>query len=174
MIDYHRFCQIKYLHAHQGLNASQIAREVSLDPRTVAYWLAQEHFRPRKPTHRASKLDPFRGYIEYYLSEDPFVSTAVIYQRLLQRGFSGSPRRIKDFLRERHAYACVQTQLIKYPFPLESAVQEACQEIGYLWVLKLVQGQGSKTELPKRFAGKLPGEYIHKLYDVILNKPLKY
>src|SRR2546427_12729410 len=92
MIDYHSFCQIKYLHEYQGLNASQIAREVSLDPRTVAYWLAQEHFRTRKPTHRASTLEPFRGYIEYYLSEDPFVSTAVIYQRLLKRGFSGSPR----------------------------------------------------------------------------------
>ncbi len=47
MIDYHDFCQIKYLHEYQGLNASQIAREVSLDPRTVAYWLAQEHFRTR-------------------------------------------------------------------------------------------------------------------------------
>ena len=48
MIDYHRFCQIKHLHTHQGLNASQIANELGLDPRTVAYWLAQEHFRPRK------------------------------------------------------------------------------------------------------------------------------
>jgi hypothetical protein len=43
MIDYHRFCQIKHLHAHQGLNASQIAQEVALDRRTVAYWLTQEH-----------------------------------------------------------------------------------------------------------------------------------
>ena len=82
MIDYHGFCQIKYLHESQGLNASQIAREVSLDPRTVAYWLTQEHFRTRKPTPHARKLDPFRGYIEYYLSEDPFVSTAVIYSEL--------------------------------------------------------------------------------------------
>jgi hypothetical protein len=49
MIDYHRFCQIKDLHAHQGLNASQIAQEVARDRRTVAYWLTQEHFRPRKP-----------------------------------------------------------------------------------------------------------------------------
>lgn len=49
MIDYHRFCQIKHLHAHEGLNASQIAQAVSLDRRTVAYWLTQEHFRPRKP-----------------------------------------------------------------------------------------------------------------------------
>ncbi len=174
MIDYHSFCQIKYLHEYQGLNASQIAREVSLDPRTVAYWLAQEHFRTRKPTHRASKLEPFRGDIEYYLSEDPFVSTAVIYQRLLKRGFSGSPRLIKDFLRERHAYACLQTQWIKYPFLLESAAQEACQEIGYIWVLKLIQGHVSQTDLQKRFAGKLPAEDIHKLHDVILNKPLKY
>jgi len=145
MIDYYGFCQIKYLYEDQGLNASQIARAMSLDPRTVTYWLAQEHFRPRKPTHRTNKLAPFRGYIEYYLSEDPFVSTPVIYQRLLQRGFAGSPRLIKDFLRERHADACVQTQLIKYPFPLASAAHEACQELGYLWVLKLIQGH---AEIP--------------------------
>jgi hypothetical protein len=29
MIDYHDFCQIKYLHKSPGRNASQIAREVS-------------------------------------------------------------------------------------------------------------------------------------------------
>src|SRR5262249_48373998 len=57
MIDYHRFCQIKHLHAHLGLTASQIAKELALDPRTVAYWLGQEHFRPRKSTPRSSKLD---------------------------------------------------------------------------------------------------------------------
>jgi hypothetical protein len=50
MIAYHHFCQIKHLHEQQGLNASQIANELALDPRTVAYWLAQEPFRPRKPT----------------------------------------------------------------------------------------------------------------------------
>ena len=30
MIDYHGFCQIKYLHKSQEINASQIARAVSL------------------------------------------------------------------------------------------------------------------------------------------------
>ena len=60
MIDYACFCQIKHLHAQQGLNASQIANELSLDPRTVAYWLAQEPFRPRKPRTRQSKLDPVK------------------------------------------------------------------------------------------------------------------
>ena len=46
MIDYHRFCQIKDLHDHQGLNATQIVGVLSLDPRTVAYWLRQKRFRP--------------------------------------------------------------------------------------------------------------------------------
>ncbi len=48
MIDYQVFCQIKHLRQQQGLNASQIANDLALDPRTVAYWLAQEHFRPRQ------------------------------------------------------------------------------------------------------------------------------
>ena len=75
MIDYHCFCQIKHLHAHQGLNAAQIARELTLDPRTVAYWLTQEHFRPRKSPPRSSKLDPFKPeigrllYVEFTVSQ---------------------------------------------------------------------------------------------------------
>ena len=60
MIDYHCFCQIKHLHAHQGLHISQIARELSLAPRTVSYWLAQDHFRPRKARQRSSKLERIR------------------------------------------------------------------------------------------------------------------
>ena len=58
MIDYESFCKIKHLKAHEGLSASQIAAELAMDPRTVGKWLAQEHFKPRKPTARASKLDP--------------------------------------------------------------------------------------------------------------------
>ena len=71
MIDYHCFCQIKHLHAHQGLNASQIARALSLDPRTVAYWLTQEHFRPRKPSQRPSTRAPFTQEIGRMLERYP-------------------------------------------------------------------------------------------------------
>ena len=49
MIDDACFCQIKHLHEQQGLSASQIAATLSLDPRTVAFWLTQERFRLRKP-----------------------------------------------------------------------------------------------------------------------------
>ena len=96
MIDYHCFCQIKHLHAHQGLTASQIARELALDPRTVAYWLAQEHFRPRTPRPHTSKLDPFKPEIVRLLERYPY-SAAQVFQRLRERGFDGGYSLVKAY-----------------------------------------------------------------------------
>jgi len=98
MIDYHCFCQIKHLHTHQGLNTSQIARELSLDPRTVSYWLAQEHFRPRKARQRPSKLDPFKGQIVQMLERYPY-SAAQVFQRLGEQGFAGGYSLVKAYVR---------------------------------------------------------------------------
>ena len=163
MIDYHCFCQIKHLHEQQGLNVTQIAKELSLDRRTVSYWLAQDHFRSRKPANRSSKLDPFLGYMEYYLSEDPRVSATLVYQRLLKYGFDGKISIVRDYLHKRREHS-----------NLEFQTEENIQEIGYIWVLKLIQGEISTTELEKRFSDKLDLEDIRKLHHVIINQPLKY
>jgi transposase len=98
MIDYPRFCQIKHLLEQQGLNASQIAQELALDPRTVSYWLAQDHFRPRQPTRRRSKLDPFKADIVRMLEKYPY-SAAQILQRLRHQGFKGGYSIVKDYVR---------------------------------------------------------------------------
>src|SRR5262245_20944288 len=98
MIDYHCFCQIKHLSAHQGLNASQIAKELALDPRTVAYWLAQDHFHPRKPRLYASKLDPFKAQIVRLLERYPY-SAAQVFQRLREQGFDGGYSLVKAYVR---------------------------------------------------------------------------
>jgi hypothetical protein len=71
MIDSHRFCQRKDLHAPQGLTAVQIAHARALDARTVAYWLRHERFRPRKTTPRASKLTPLKPQIVQMLDKYP-------------------------------------------------------------------------------------------------------
>ena len=63
MIDYPCCCPSKHLHTHQGLHASPIARALALAPRTVAYWLAQDHCRPRQPRPYASPLAPFKVQI---------------------------------------------------------------------------------------------------------------
>jgi transposase len=98
MIDYHRFCQIKDLHNNQGLNATQIAGTLSLDPRTVAYWLCQERFRPRKSAPRTSKLDPFKAQIVQMLEKYPY-SAAQVLQRLREQGFAGGYSTVKAYVR---------------------------------------------------------------------------
>jgi len=98
MIDYHSFCQIKDLHEHQGLTASQIARALALDPRTVAHWLCQERFQPRKSTPRASKLAPFKPQIVQMLDKYPY-SAAQVFQRLREQGFAGGYSIVKAYVR---------------------------------------------------------------------------
>jgi transposase len=98
MIDYHRFCQIKDLHTNQGLNTTQIAGALSLDPRTVAYWLRQERFRPRQSAPRTSKLDPFKAQIVQMLEKYPY-SAAQVLQRLREQGYGGGYSTVKAYVR---------------------------------------------------------------------------
>jgi transposase len=97
MIDYHQFCQIKDLHHTHGLKVAQIADALALDPRTVAYWLHQERFRPRRSTPRASKLDPFKHQIVQMLEKYPY-SAAQVLQRLREQGFEGGYSIVKAYV----------------------------------------------------------------------------
>ncbi len=98
MIDYHRFSQIKDMHDNQGLSAAQIADALALDPRTVAHWLGQARFRPRKQTPRTSKLDPFKPEIVQMLEKYPY-SAAQVLQRLRELGFDGGYSIVKAYVR---------------------------------------------------------------------------
>lgn len=98
MIDYHGFCQIQDLHDNQGLSAAQIAEALALDPRTVAYWLRQTRFRPRKQTSRSSKLDPFKPQIAQMLEKYPY-SAAQVFGRLRELGFDGGYSIVKAYVR---------------------------------------------------------------------------
>lgn len=98
MIDYQRFSQIKHLSQEQGLGVLQIAQQLSLDPRTVSHWLAQDHFRPRKPGRRTSKLDPFKAEIVRMLEKYPY-SAAQIMQRISEQGFDGGYSIVKAYVR---------------------------------------------------------------------------
>jgi transposase len=97
MIDYHAFCQIKELHDHQGLSAAQIANAMAIDPRTVAYWLRQDRYRPRQATPKASKLDPFKPRIHEMLEKYPY-SAAQVLQRLREQGFDGGYSIVKAYV----------------------------------------------------------------------------
>ena len=97
MIDYERFAEIRHLKEHEGLNATQIAGQLDLDPRTVRRWL-DEHFRPRKAGARPGKLDPFKNDIRRMLEHYSY-SAAQIFQRIGQMGFDGGYTIVKRYVR---------------------------------------------------------------------------
>lgn len=100
MIDYQTFCAIQDHHAQRGLNPAQIAEALDLDPRTVAKWLAEERFRPRRSRTRASKLDPHKPTIRRWLEAHRY-SAQQVFQRLREEaGYGGGISIVKDYVRQ--------------------------------------------------------------------------
>ena len=99
MIDYETFARIKHLHESMGLNAAQIARELSLDERTVQGRLEAKQFLPRKSVQRPSKLDPFKATVVKMVESYPY-SASQIHQRLKEEGFTGGYTAVKKFVRK--------------------------------------------------------------------------
>ncbi|MBA7671517.1 hypothetical protein ES703_79675 [subsurface metagenome] len=99
MIDYENFCKIKKLQEQDGLNAFQIAGELGLDQRTVAKWLTEERYRPKKKYSKASILDPFKAEIGRMIERHPYTATQ-IFQHLQEMSFQGSYNTVKRYIRK--------------------------------------------------------------------------
>lgn len=97
MLDYETFCQIKDHLGRQHLSATQTARALGLDVRTVAKWADVQTFHPRAAVQRVSKLDAFKGQIVRWLDAHPY-SAQQIYQRLCETGYSGGKTIVKDYV----------------------------------------------------------------------------
>jgi len=97
MISYEQYCQIKDYHERRQLTVAQIARELHLDERTVARWLATGKFQPRQVTARPSKLDPYRKQIVRWLESHPYTATQ-IFLRLREGGYTGGITLVKDYV----------------------------------------------------------------------------
>lgn len=98
MIDYMQWCRMKQLAERDHLNATQIAHELGLAPRTVRKWLT-EPYRPRKRIERSSMLDPFKGQIMGLLKEHPYTAVQV-HAILRDQGFNGAITIVKDYIQQ--------------------------------------------------------------------------
>jgi transposase len=98
MIDYETFCKIREYHEQRALKVEQIAQALGLDRRTVAKWIAEPRFRPRRCAPRASKLDPYKSQIRQWLESHPY-SAQQVFQRLREDGFKGGYSIVKDYVR---------------------------------------------------------------------------
>ena len=99
MIDFETWQRIGHLHRAEKLTVAQIARNVSLDARTVRRWLDEPRFRARATAARPSKLDPYKDYIVRLLEHHRY-SAVQILQRLREAGYDGGLTIVKDYVRQ--------------------------------------------------------------------------
>ena len=100
MIDYDTWCRIRLLHDERRLGLSQIARDLGLDPQTVAKYARLDKFPRRTLTKRPSKLDPFKPTILRWLEHHPYSATQIFQRLRREESYTGGLSIIK---------ACVRT-----------------------------------------------------------------
>lgn len=99
MIAYETYHRIHELSARDKLLVHQIAAELSLDERTVRFWLDQESYRPRQGVQRDSKLDAYRTDIARWIDQHPYSAQQVL-RRLRENGFTGGYSILKEYIRK--------------------------------------------------------------------------
>ena len=98
MIEYTTYCRIHELSNRDKLLAPQIAAELSLDERTVRFWLDEESYRPRVGIKRESKLDGHRKDIARWLDQHPYTAKQVL-RRARENGYTGGYSILKEYIR---------------------------------------------------------------------------
>ena len=96
MITYEIYCRVKQMH-RDNLRPAQIAAELGLDERTVAYWIEEKNYRQRKPCRSSSKLDPYKPQIIRWLEQYPY-SGVQVFQRLRGEGYQGGSTIVREYV----------------------------------------------------------------------------
>jgi len=87
-MDYHMFCEIKYLHNHDKLNPNQIAKKLKIDRKTVKAQLEKEKFEPVKRKKKSSILDLYKNTIKSLLNKHDY-SSAQLFNMIGEEGYKG-------------------------------------------------------------------------------------
>lgn len=112
--------EIMRLHG-EGLSIREIARRTGLARNTVRKYLRQPAVpRYKARPRRASKLDPFKPYLEQRMAEGVFNANRLL-RELQARGYTGGKTILKDFLRPYRPARRPQAVLRFEPAPGEQA-----------------------------------------------------
>jgi transposase len=97
MISYSVFCRLRELYDQKHLSVVQIADELQVNPKTVAKWVGQPNYLPRRKAKRSSKLNPFKGHIVSQLERHPYTAQQLL-QQIKAQGYLGGYSILKAFV----------------------------------------------------------------------------
>lgn len=95
MIDYSLWCEIRRL-ADAGLGVPAIARELSLNLKTVRKWAGQPYAR-RKACGRGSKLDPYKPQIRRMVEQHAYTGEQIL-REIRKQGYPGGRSILQEYL----------------------------------------------------------------------------
>lgn len=99
MINYETYCEIVRLHNQHKLKCHQIADKLSLDVRTVIYWIEEGQYRQRRKARRPSKLDPYKPQIVQCLEKYSYTSEQM-FRRIKESGYDGGRSILKEYMQK--------------------------------------------------------------------------
>jgi transposase len=86
----------------QGLSVTAIARQLSLDRKTVRKYIARglepPAYKPRPP--RGHRLDPFTGYLRERVAAFPALTGSRLWREIREHGYAGGYTAVTDYLRD--------------------------------------------------------------------------
>jgi transposase len=100
---YERWQQVRELFVKTGASDRELARQLSLDHRTIKKFRATEMYPEVKPRMRESIVDHHASYLDQRLKEGCRSATR-LWRELRERGFQGQVNGVRYWLRQRRNY----------------------------------------------------------------------
>jgi transposase len=125
--------QILAMRFGDGKAARAIARELKINRKSVAAVIARRSIvlSPRGPeSPRVTMLDPYKSVIQEKLLRDPLVPATAIHQSLRRLGFTGSVRRLQEYIATVRVEPKPREAFLKLSFEPGQCVQVDWGEFG--------------------------------------------
>ena len=84
--------------AKDGHSQNDIAEKLYVSDRMVRKYLKPDDFGTRARKAKKSILEPFHGFIDALLEDDPFINLVPVFERLQRRAYTGGGRFSVDAL----------------------------------------------------------------------------
>jgi transposase len=130
----------------QGASQREIARSCGLARKTVRHWISAQSFPERRPSSHSSTIDQHRNYVEQRWQQGCH-NAAQLWRELLDQGFDGQSRTIRDWIRK---YCGSQKQRDEPISAVSSPLRTSPRQVAWLLLKQPEESRSYLEELCRR------------------------
>ena len=149
-----------------GYSIRKINRITGYSRNTIRKIIENPTPQPFNTPVRSSKLDNYKSYIKTQYTTGR-LSKEQIFNNIIEQGYDGSFSLLRRFLSE-------VTRSKTYNSRKRKRSNRKKNDIHVKWILDLLQGKISCSEVEQEFSKKIDSKTIKNLYQQVQEKPLRY